>query len=79
MIKTLKFLQANLNKSRNVQHALHNDDTLQDFIAILGQEPNCLSGKELDMPYSTSSGGRSLAGSFLYLGASRRSSSAAAG
>lgn len=43
MIRTLKFLQANLNKSRNVQHALHNDDALQDFTAILGQEPNCFT------------------------------------
>ena len=45
MIRSLKFLQANLNKSRNVQHALHNDDALQDFTAILGQEPNCFTSR----------------------------------
>lgn len=40
MNRTLQFLQANLNKSSNVQHALHNDEALKDFTAILGQEPN---------------------------------------
>jgi hypothetical protein len=40
MIRSLKFLQANLNKSKNVQNALHNDEALKDFTAILGQEPN---------------------------------------
>ena len=45
MIRSLKLLQANLNKSRNVQYALHNDDALQDFTAILGQEPNCFTNR----------------------------------
>src|SRR4051812_42329005 len=41
MIRSLRILQANLHKSENVHHALHNDETLRDFTAILGQEPNC--------------------------------------
>ena len=46
MIRTLKILQANLNKSEKVQHALHNDELLQDFIVILGQEPNCFMNRK---------------------------------
>ena len=46
MIRTLRIIQANLNKSLPVQHALHNDESLQDFTAILGQEPNCFMDRE---------------------------------
>ena len=45
MIRSLKFLQANLNRSRNVQNALHNDEALEDFTAILGQEPSSFISK----------------------------------
>ena len=45
MIRSLRVLQANLHKSENVHHALHNDETLKDFTAILGQEPNCFMRK----------------------------------
>jgi hypothetical protein len=30
-----------MKKSREAQHALHNDESLADFHFILGQEPSC--------------------------------------
>jgi exonuclease III len=41
MNKELRILQANMKKSKEVQHALHNDTALEDFHFILGQEPSC--------------------------------------
>jgi len=39
MNRSLKLLQANLYKSEEMQNALHNDEALESFTAILGQEP----------------------------------------
>lgn len=51
MIRSLKLLQANLNKSENVQSALHNDEALKDITAILVQETNnFISGEMVVIP-----------------------------
>src|SRR5437762_14189166 len=51
MNKELWILQANMKKSREAQHALHNDESLADFHFILGQEPNCfLADEQVVMP-----------------------------
>jgi hypothetical protein len=41
MNRELRILQANMKRSREAQHALHNDPALADFHFILGQEPGC--------------------------------------
>ena len=41
MNRELRILQANVNRGREAQHALHNDPALADFHFILGQEPGC--------------------------------------
>ena len=41
MNREVRILQANMKKSREAQHALHNDPALVDFHFILGQEPSC--------------------------------------
>ncbi|TKA44234.1 hypothetical protein B0A49_13576, partial [Cryomyces minteri] len=46
LIRSLKILQANLNKSETVQNALHNDEALKDIAAILGQGPSSFMSRE---------------------------------
>ena len=43
MYRDTETLQANLRKSKPVQNALHNDDELGEFTAILAQEPYLVS------------------------------------
>lgn len=46
MSRELRILQANLRKSSEAQHVLHNDEALADFHFILGQEPSCFLADE---------------------------------
>ena len=41
MHRELNILQANTRKMRWVQHAMYNDEDLDDFEVILFQEPHC--------------------------------------
>ena len=51
MNKELRILQANMRRTREAQHALHNDEALADFHFILGQEPSCfLMDGEVKLP-----------------------------
>lgn len=51
MDRELSILQANLNKQREAQVALHNDDDTRCSTAILGQEPHCfLSDSKVVLP-----------------------------
>jgi len=45
MNRELRILQANMKRTREAQHALHNDAVLGDFYFILGQEPGCFLAK----------------------------------
>jgi hypothetical protein len=52
MSRSLRFLQLNAQKQRNVQHSMMNDVSLKDYAALIISEPHVveMNGKVITSP-----------------------------